>query len=74
MTGIELANLIGSHLGLKPSKNLTQAVLQYFVNNSPSLLILDELETLWEPTSSRANIEELLSLLTGVEDLVLMAS
>ncbi|KAJ7339270.1 P-loop containing nucleoside triphosphate hydrolase protein, partial [Mycena albidolilacea] len=71
-TGIELANLIGSHLGLKPGKNLIQAVLQYFANNPPSLLILDELETLWEPASSRANIEELLSLLTGVEDLALM--
>ncbi|KAJ7339230.1 hypothetical protein DFH08DRAFT_812619 [Mycena albidolilacea] len=71
-TGIELANLIGSHLGLKPGKNLTQAMLQYFTNNPPSLLILDELEPLWEPASSRANIEELLSLLTGVEDLALM--
>ncbi|KAJ7803770.1 hypothetical protein B0H14DRAFT_3154322 [Mycena olivaceomarginata] len=71
-TGIELANLIGSHLGLKPGKNLTQAVLQYFTNSPPSLLILDELETLWEPASSRANIEELLSLLTGVEDLITM--
>ncbi|KAJ7867187.1 hypothetical protein B0H14DRAFT_3132919 [Mycena olivaceomarginata] len=62
-TKIELANLIGSHLGLKPGKDLTQAVLQHFSNNPPSLLILDELETLWEPASSRANIEELLSLL-----------
>ncbi|KAJ7302382.1 hypothetical protein DFH08DRAFT_619048, partial [Mycena albidolilacea] len=66
MTGIDLANLIGSHLGLEPGKNLTQAVLQYFANNPPSLLILDELETLWEPASSRANIEELLSQLTGI--------
>ncbi|KAJ7797404.1 P-loop containing nucleoside triphosphate hydrolase protein, partial [Mycena olivaceomarginata] len=72
MTGIELANLIGSHLGLKPGKNLTKAVLHYFANNPPSLLILDELETLWEPASSRANMEELLLLLTGVEDLALM--
>ncbi|KAJ7833779.1 hypothetical protein B0H14DRAFT_2514786 [Mycena olivaceomarginata] len=72
-TKFELANLIGSHMGLKPGKDLTQAVLQHFSNNPPSLLILDELETLWEPASSRANIEELLSLLTGVEDLALMA-
>jgi hypothetical protein len=49
-------------------------VLQYFANNPPSLLILDELETLWEPASSHADIEELLSLLTGVEKLGLMAS
>ncbi|KAJ7691383.1 hypothetical protein B0H14DRAFT_3664450 [Mycena olivaceomarginata] len=63
-TKVELANLIGSHLGLKPGKDLTQAVLHHFSNNPPSLLILDELETLWEPASSHANIEELLSLLT----------
>ncbi|KAJ7833784.1 hypothetical protein B0H14DRAFT_2514793 [Mycena olivaceomarginata] len=57
---------VACHLGLKPAQNLTQAVLQYFTNNPPCLLILDELETLWEPASSRANIEELLSLLTGI--------
>src|SRR4051812_4737298 len=45
-TKLELANLIGSHLGLKPGKDLTQAVLQHFSKNPPSLLILDELETL----------------------------
>ncbi|KAJ7896649.1 hypothetical protein B0H14DRAFT_450539 [Mycena olivaceomarginata] len=71
-TKLELVNLIGGHLGLKPRKDLTQAVLQYFTDNPPSLLILDELETLWEPASSHANIEELLSLLTGVEHLALM--
>ncbi|KAJ7798063.1 P-loop containing nucleoside triphosphate hydrolase protein, partial [Mycena olivaceomarginata] len=73
-TKVELVNLIGSHLGLKPGENLTQEVLQYFTKNPPSLLILDELETLWEPASSRANIEELLSLLTGVEHLALLAN
>ncbi|KAJ7813283.1 P-loop containing nucleoside triphosphate hydrolase protein [Mycena olivaceomarginata] len=72
MTTLGLVNLIGAHLGLKPGKDLTQAVLQHFSSNPPSLLILDELETLWEPASSRGDIEELLSLLTGVEDLALM--
>ncbi|KAJ7806230.1 hypothetical protein B0H14DRAFT_2610566 [Mycena olivaceomarginata] len=67
-------NLIGAHLGLKPSKDFTQAVLQHFSSNPPSFLILDELETLWEPASSRGDIEELLSLLTSVEDLALMAN
>ncbi|KAJ7698437.1 hypothetical protein B0H14DRAFT_2549187 [Mycena olivaceomarginata] len=71
-TKVKLENLIGSHLGLKPGKDLTKAVLQHFSNNPPNLLTLDELETLWEPTSSPANIEELLSLLTGVEDLITM--
>ncbi|KAJ7806232.1 P-loop containing nucleoside triphosphate hydrolase protein [Mycena olivaceomarginata] len=66
MTTLELVNLIGAHLGLKPGKYLTQAVLQHFSSNPPSLLILDELETLWEPASSRGDIEELLSLLTSI--------
>ncbi|KAJ7321678.1 hypothetical protein DFH08DRAFT_818541 [Mycena albidolilacea] len=71
-TKLELVNLIGDHLGLKPGKDLTWAVLQHFSNNPPSLLILDELEGLWEPATSRGEIEELLSLVTGVENLVLM--
>ncbi|KAJ7854056.1 hypothetical protein B0H14DRAFT_3652126 [Mycena olivaceomarginata] len=72
-TKLELVNLIGAHLGLKPGQDLTQPVLQHLLNNLPSLLILDELEVMWEPASSRGEIEELLSLLTGVEDLALMA-
>ncbi|KAJ7823888.1 P-loop containing nucleoside triphosphate hydrolase protein, partial [Mycena olivaceomarginata] len=71
-TKLELVNLIGAHLGLKPGKDLTKEVLQYFANNPPSLLILDELEALWEPASSHGNIEDLLALLTGVKDLALM--
>ncbi|KAJ7342728.1 P-loop containing nucleoside triphosphate hydrolase protein, partial [Mycena albidolilacea] len=71
-TGLELVALIGAHLGLKPEKDLTQPVLNHFSSNPPSLLILDELETLWEPTVSRSAIEELLSLLTGVNHLTLM--
>ncbi|KAJ7838139.1 P-loop containing nucleoside triphosphate hydrolase protein [Mycena leptocephala] len=71
-TQVELAGLIGTHLGLKPGKDLTHPVIQHFTNSSHSLLILDNLETLWEPTESRANIEEFLSLLTGVEHLALV--
>ncbi|KAJ7813289.1 hypothetical protein B0H14DRAFT_3750856 [Mycena olivaceomarginata] len=73
-TKLELVNLIGAHLGFRPAKELTQAVLQHFLENPPSLLILDELEMLWEPASSCGEIEEFLSLLTSVEDLALMAS
>ncbi|KAJ7153118.1 hypothetical protein C8R43DRAFT_1066982 [Mycena crocata] len=56
-TQAELAALIGAHLGVKQGKNLTKAVVQQFSRNAPSLLILDNLETLWEPTTSRADIE-----------------
>jgi hypothetical protein len=71
-TQIELAALIGTHLGLKPGKDLTHPVIQHFSSSPHSLLILDNLETLWEPTQSQANIEEFLSLLTGVEHLALV--
>ncbi|KAF8177087.1 hypothetical protein K438DRAFT_1939153 [Mycena galopus ATCC 62051] len=69
---VELAALIGAHLGLKPSKDLTQAVVKFLVAASPSLLILDNLETVWEPTELRGDIEEFLSLLTDLKDLALI--
>ncbi|KAF8193174.1 hypothetical protein K438DRAFT_1761882 [Mycena galopus ATCC 62051] len=62
-TKVELAALVGAHLGLKPGKDLTQAVVQHFSYN---------LETLWEPAESRHDIEEFLSLLTDVDHLALM--
>ncbi|KAJ7816193.1 hypothetical protein B0H13DRAFT_1923724 [Mycena leptocephala] len=71
-TQMELAALIGAHVGLKPGKDLTHPVIQYFSSSSNCLLILDNLETLWEPAESRGNIEEFLSLLTGVGHLALL--
>jgi Cdc6-like AAA superfamily ATPase len=71
-TQVELAALIGAHVGLKLGKDITHPVIQYFSSSSDSLLILDSLETLWEPAESRGNIEEFLSLLTGVDHLALL--
>ncbi|KAJ7094809.1 hypothetical protein C8R44DRAFT_585877, partial [Mycena epipterygia] len=63
---IELAALIGLHLGLKPGKDLKKPVVHYFSNKGPSLLVLDNLETLWEPMESRSGVEEFLSSLTDI--------
>jgi Cdc6-like AAA superfamily ATPase len=71
-TQLELAAIIGAHLGLKPGKDLTRPVIQHFTKSPHSLLILDNLETLWEPTQSRGNIEEFLSLLTDIKHLALV--
>ncbi|KAJ7866630.1 P-loop containing nucleoside triphosphate hydrolase protein [Mycena olivaceomarginata] len=71
-TKAELANLIGAHLGLNPGKDLTRMVVNHFLKNPPTLLILDNFETLWEPLESRKDIEEFLSLLTDVKHLALM--
>ncbi|KAJ7094833.1 hypothetical protein C8R44DRAFT_860375 [Mycena epipterygia] len=65
-TSVELAALIGLHLGLKPEKDLTKPVVHYFSNKGPSLLVLDNLETLWEPMESRGGVEEFLSSLTDI--------
>ncbi|KAJ7723147.1 hypothetical protein B0H16DRAFT_1699068 [Mycena metata] len=70
----ELAGLIGAHLGMKPGKDLIQAVLWYFTDGPPSLLILDNLETPWEPVESRKDVEEFLSLLTDITSLALMVT
>ncbi|KAJ6477713.1 hypothetical protein C8R45DRAFT_1157636 [Mycena sanguinolenta] len=48
-TSVELAAMIGLHVGLNPGKDLTKAVVQYFSRKPSSLLILDNLETVWEP-------------------------
>ncbi|KAJ6592165.1 hypothetical protein DFH09DRAFT_166735 [Mycena vulgaris] len=68
----ELVILIGAHLGLKPKKNLSKVILHHFTTNPACLLILDNLETLWEPTEIRQDIEEFLSLLTEIKHLALI--
>ncbi|KAJ7725559.1 hypothetical protein B0H16DRAFT_1429849 [Mycena metata] len=72
-TAVELAALIGLHLGLEPGKDLTRPVVQYFARQTGlCLLILDNLETPWEPILSRGGVENFLSLLADVEHLALM--
>ncbi|KAJ7895132.1 P-loop containing nucleoside triphosphate hydrolase protein, partial [Mycena olivaceomarginata] len=71
-TSIELAALIGLHVGLNLGTDLIRAVVQYLSQKPSCLLILDNLETVWEPMQSRGGIEEFLSLLTEVEHLALL--
>ncbi|KAJ7721127.1 hypothetical protein B0H16DRAFT_378393 [Mycena metata] len=69
---VELAGLIGAHLGMKPGQDLTQAIVHRLSEGSTTLLILDNLETAWEPAESRKEVEEFLSLLTDITSLALM--
>ncbi|KAJ7127621.1 P-loop containing nucleoside triphosphate hydrolase protein [Mycena epipterygia] len=71
-TSIELAALTGSHLGLKPGKDLTKPVVQFLSRGPPCLFVLDNLETSWEPLKSRGGVEEFLSLLTDIPHLALI--
>ncbi|KAJ6450027.1 hypothetical protein C8R47DRAFT_1262472 [Mycena vitilis] len=71
---VELAAHIGVHLGLKPGRDLTRAVVQHLSSKPASLLILDNLETVWEPMECRKEVEEFLSLLTDVKHLALIVT
>ncbi|KAJ7152461.1 hypothetical protein C8R46DRAFT_962145, partial [Mycena filopes] len=71
-TKIELAALIGAHLGLKSGRDLTRPVIRHFATGAAALLILDNLETVWDPNESRGEIEEYLSLLADVKHLALI--
>ncbi|KAJ7466408.1 hypothetical protein FB451DRAFT_1485304, partial [Mycena latifolia] len=71
-SSVHLASLIGAHVGLKPGQDLRQPVVQYFACSPPSLLILDNLETIWEPRESRADVEKFLALLEDIEQLALI--
>ncbi|KAJ7085618.1 P-loop containing nucleoside triphosphate hydrolase protein, partial [Mycena crocata] len=62
-TRVELASLIGGHLGLRPERDPTGTIIEFLSKSPNCLLILDNLETVWEPTAIRRDIEEFLSLL-----------
>ncbi|KAJ7736149.1 hypothetical protein B0H16DRAFT_1764430 [Mycena metata] len=69
---LELAALIGLHVGLEAGQDLRKSVVQFFSMGEPTLLILDNLETPWEPMESRTGIENFLSSLTQVNHLALL--
>ncbi|KAJ7118161.1 hypothetical protein C8R44DRAFT_738110 [Mycena epipterygia] len=71
-TSTELAALIGAHLGLKPGRDLTKLVVKFLSAGPPCLLVLDNLETPWEPLESRVGVEDFLSLLTDITHLALI--
>ena len=73
-TQAEFITIVGSHLGLKPGKSLNRQIMHHFSHSPPCLLVLDNLETVWEPTSSRKGVEEFLSHLTDIKHLALIVS
>ncbi|KAJ7452871.1 P-loop containing nucleoside triphosphate hydrolase protein, partial [Mycena latifolia] len=71
-TRVELVSIIGLHLGLEPSKQLSQAIVRHFEGCGPCLFVLDNLETPWEGMESRGGVEEFLSSLAEVPSLALL--
>ncbi|KAJ7482600.1 P-loop containing nucleoside triphosphate hydrolase protein, partial [Mycena latifolia] len=71
-SSVQLAALIGAHVGLKPGQDLTKPVIHYFSGSPHSLLVLDNLETVWEPRESRTDVETFLASLEDIDQLTLM--
>ncbi|KAJ7490880.1 hypothetical protein FB451DRAFT_1221318 [Mycena latifolia] len=69
-----LITLVGSHLGIDPSASLAKLITRYFSECGPSILLLDNLETPWEPLATRSEVEEFLSLLSDVPHLALLVT
>lgn len=67
-----LVAMIASNIGLEASTGLTQAVIHRLSTGPPSLVVLDNFETPWEPVEGRAKVEEFLSLMTDVPHVALL--
>ncbi|KAJ6533780.1 P-loop containing nucleoside triphosphate hydrolase protein, partial [Mycena vulgaris] len=71
-TSPDLVSILASHLGLELSKQLAKAIVRHFEESGPCLVVLDNLETPWEPLESRGGVEEFLSLLADIPTLALL--
>jgi hypothetical protein len=65
---------MGLHLGLKPSSQVSRAIMRHLEQSGPCLIVLDNFETPWEPLESRPQVEEFLSLLTDIPNVALVVS
>ena len=61
-------------VGIGTDPNLGLAGILVRLGSAPGLLILDNLETPWEPEGHRAAVQEILQVLCGTIDLTLIAS
>ncbi|KAJ7262917.1 hypothetical protein C8J57DRAFT_1719154 [Mycena rebaudengoi] len=69
---IGLMSAIISYLTIEPSRHPANDIFDYFSERDPTILVLDNFETPWEPLGSRAEVEDFLSLLTEIPNLALV--
>jgi hypothetical protein len=70
----QLIDAVSFHLGLEPSRQPVDAIIHHLSNTGPTIVVLDNLETVWEPIENRRTVEEFLSQLSGVPQLALLVS
>ncbi|KAJ7789839.1 hypothetical protein B0H14DRAFT_3161809 [Mycena olivaceomarginata] len=71
-TNDSLVATIASYLGLETSRGSARHIVHHLSIQPPCLLALDSFETPWEPTDSRAKVEEFLALLTDIPHVALL--
>ncbi|KAJ7185022.1 hypothetical protein C8R46DRAFT_882956, partial [Mycena filopes] len=69
---ISLSDILLGHLCLEDTQDSTRMVLKFFRTAAPCLLVLDNLESVWEEPGVREETEKVLALLTEVEHLALI--
>lgn len=70
-----LLNTVGRYFGSKEGENPMKVIRGYIHRHlGPSVLVLDNLETPWEPLDGRAEVEEFLSLLSDIKQLDIIVS
>ncbi|KAJ7025645.1 P-loop containing nucleoside triphosphate hydrolase protein [Mycena alexandri] len=72
ISSADLARSIADHIGCEKGGNTTKKITNRFSQAPPSLLVLDNFETPWEPMASRGEIEDLLSLLSEIPQLAIL--
>jgi GTPase SAR1 family protein len=73
-TCADLALAVADHLGVEKGPNLSGRIAMHLMHGPSSLLVLDNLETPWEGSTARPEVEEFLSLLADVPHLGLMVN
>ncbi|KAJ7099313.1 hypothetical protein B0H15DRAFT_542712 [Mycena belliarum] len=74
-SAVELVSLLGSFFGLKQQANTVKGIVKHLsAITGPVVLVLDNLETSWEPRESRAAVEDLLSTLADIKQLSLIVT
>ncbi|KAJ7049401.1 hypothetical protein C8F01DRAFT_1265477 [Mycena amicta] len=68
----DLLTLVGSHLGLKSGRNLRREIASRLGDGGSHLLVLDNVETVWEPVDWREEVEEILAFLADIPRLAIL--
>ncbi|KAJ7192592.1 P-loop containing nucleoside triphosphate hydrolase protein, partial [Mycena pura] len=71
-TDSDLIRTVGVHFGIEPTPHLSKIIVRHLQKCGPCILVLDNLETPWEPLEFREQVEEFLSLMADTATLALL--